>query len=397
MSAATVAGMMIGAFAVSMFAQGRPGIDRPIRIGSFIGTGPGQYWSENTYAASSALTVMLANPDSAGLGPNLIIPPKGFSFTAFGAVRNEGNTPTRAQTETFLNALDTLDVAYIANFANLGNVITTVPQRDKLLTFMMTKGFISVNWSSDTFGSWAALDSIQGARMSSHPPNDRNATLRRDSVAENDPDWKYLNRSLFLNGLDTTFMDFWFSWNPSGELIRAGNSFGSMIVTVKILEETYAGGMGGAFAMGDHPMSWGRRMADGGRVFYTGVGHRTTNFTGGPTNPRFLRRQLYNAFLWTAKYDSLSPPIGIIARGRAMDQAPAFSRVEALPSLLKVTLLTDGNHALELLGIDGRRVARRDGIGPSGTGYVFENLRPGVYALAIASGQGRTTRLVAVP
>jgi hypothetical protein len=396
MSAATVAGM-IGAFAVATFAQGRPGIDRPIRIGSFMGTGPNQYWSENIYPASSALSLMLANPDSAGLGPDLIVPPKGFSFTAFGSVRGGGITPTAAQTETFLNALDTLDVAYIANFAKLGSVISTGPQRDKLRTFMMAKGFISVNWSSDNFGSWPALDSIQGARMSSHPPNDRNATLRRDSVAENDPDWKYLNRSLFLNGLDTTFMDLWFSWDLSGQLIRAGNPLGSMIITVKILEETYAGGMGGATAMGDHPMSWGRRMVDGGRVFFTGVGHRITNFTGGPENPRFLRRQLYNAFLWTAKYDSLSPPIGIIARSGAMDQVTAYSRVEALPSLLKVTLLTDGNHALELHGIDGRRVARREGVGPIGTGYVFGNLRPGVYALAIASRQGRTTRLVAVP
>jgi hypothetical protein len=127
------------------------------------------------------------------------------------------------------------------------------------------------------------------------------------------------------------------------------------------------------------------------------VGHRISNYLGGPKNPRFLRRQLYNAFLWTAKYDSLSPPVGAIARGRTEGEAFAQYRIEALPSLLKVTWFAKGSPALELLGIDGRRVERREAKGAKGTGYVFENLRPGVYVLAIASGQYCATRLIAVP
>jgi trehalose utilization protein len=338
---------------------------------------------------------MLANPDTAGLGPDLIVPPKGFSFTKFG-VTCENCAPTAAQTEAFIRALDTLDVAYIGCFSNLGGIITGT-QRDKLLSFMSTKAYIGVNRVADTQGAWPALDSIQGVRMENHPSADRNATLRRDSVAQNDPDWKYLNQSLFQNGLDTAFIEMWFSWTRSGELIRAGNSLGSMIITVKILEETYQGGMGGAKAMGDHPMSWGRRMAGGGRVFYTAVGHRVNNYLGGPKNPRFLRRQLYNAILWTAKYDSLAQPSGVFSRRRAEGDASSSYRLEALPSMLKLTWLTGGPHTLELRGIDGRRVVRREGSGPIGAGYVFENLRPGVYALAVASGHGHTTRLVAVP
>jgi hypothetical protein len=62
-----------------------------------------------------------------------------------------------------------------------------------------------------------------------------------------------------------------------------------------------------------------------------------------------------------------------------------------------VTWSADGDHALELLSCDGRSAARRERIGGSGAGYLFENLRPGVYVLAGASPQGRITRLVAVP
>jgi hypothetical protein len=104
------------------------------------------------------------------------------------------------------------------------------------------------------------------------------------------------------------------------------------------------------------------------RVFYTGVGHRTENFLGGPGRPRFPRRQLYNAFLWKAKYDSLSQAALGIPRQRPADAAATEYRVEALPSALKVTLLQGGNHALELMGIDGRRVARREGRGTAGSG-----------------------------
>jgi hypothetical protein len=73
----------------------------------------------------------------------------------------------------------------------------------------------------------------------------RNAILRRDSVAENDPGWKYPNQGLFQNGIDTTLRGQWFTWTREGSLIRAGNSLGSMIITVRILDESYEGGLGG--------------------------------------------------------------------------------------------------------------------------------------------------------
>lgn len=395
MSVATITGML-GALAVSIYAQGRPGIDRPIRVGTFIGTGTGQYWNESARPGNAALGVMLAQPDSAGLGPDLIVPPKGFSFTKFGVTDLNGS-PDSGQTEAFIKALDTLDVVYIGCFTGLGSIISKGTDRAKLLDFMTTKAYVGVNRVTDTRASWEDLDSIHGVQFHSHSTT-RNAMLRRDSVAENDPDWKFLNLSLFQNGLDTTFKDFWFSWIGSGETIRAGNSLGSMMITVRILESTYEGGTSQAKAMGeDHPMSWGRRMREGGRVFYTAVGHLPANYLGGPENPRFLRRQIYNAILWTAKYDSLSRTVTSIPKPGTVGKASAQYRVEALGSALKVSWLSRGGHTLELMGIDGRRVARREGRGAVGTEYLFENLRPGVYALLVASRNGGSTRLIVVP
>src|SRR6187399_3087846 len=59
----------------SVYAQGVPGKDRPIRVGQFKGTGSGRYWHTNIHTSADVLSTILTNKDSAQLvlGANPVI------------------------------------------------------------------------------------------------------------------------------------------------------------------------------------------------------------------------------------------------------------------------------------------------------------------------------------
>jgi type 1 glutamine amidotransferase len=373
--------------AASAFAQSKPGIDRPIRVGMLKGTGSGKYWHTNIHTAGAQLAAILASPTTTGLGADLIVPPAGFTFQQFGVTGTTTGAPTAQQITDFINALDTLDVAYIGAFVDLGSAISNATQRQKLADFWTTKGFITTHATNDSYGTWAPLDTIQAARFANHPSSDRTATIRLDTLAKSDSSWHFLNRSL----ADTNFLEEWFSYTTTGAVIR---SKPYLKVLFQMDESSYNGGLGGATAMGtNHPHSWYRKLPSGGRYWYSGVGHRAQNFQGG-TQPRFLRRQIYNAILWAAKYDSLSSVS--INPGKAPGAASNYSKLSVASSALTVTVLQNANHSVELLSVSGKRVALEKGEA-NRTVHTFNGLRAGVYAVAVTTPAGRTSRLVTVP
>lgn len=379
----------------SIFAQGQPGIDRPIRVGQFKGTGTGAYWHENIHSSSTMLNNILTNPTPAVLGPNLVVPKFStpFTFTTFGVVQGGGNNPTAAMTNAFIAALDTLDVAIISCMVSIGNIFSTAAQREALINFSRRKGYLAVHATTDTQGAWAAGDSLHGARFSGHPNGDRMGTIRRDSAFQTDSAWKFLNKDVFANGEDTSFTEEWFFFTTSGSAIRGS---ANLKPTIKLMESTLAGGLGGQTAMGDHPLSWYRTHPQGGRFFYTGVGHRPNIWNTNAQAPRFFRRQLYNAIVWLSDYDSLSISTVSLQRTKAAGPASDYSRLSVSPSALTVTMIPNGNHEVELLSLDGKRVAFRNGSGRENA-YQFSGLRSGVYTIATASIHGRSSRLVTIP
>src|SRR5690606_32153108 len=108
---------------------------------------------------------------------------------------------------------------------------------------------------------------------------------------------------------------------------------------------------------------------------------------------RTFRRQIYNAILWTAKYDSLSASTSINPNGKAPGAAKDYSRLSTTQGVLTVTMVSGGNHSVELLSMDGKRVALQSGEGKSKS-YNFTGLRSGVYAVAVTTTAGRSNRLV---
>lgn len=371
-----------------------PGKDRPIRVGMFKGTGIGgnKYWHTNIHTSHTVMANILGNPAAAGLGDSLLIPPAGFTFYSMPIALNNANTaectgngcgPTPAQIVEFVNALDTLDVMIMSSVVDWGSRVTNAAQREAFANFWTKKGYVAIHAISDSYGTWAPLDTIHGARFRSHPA-EQNGTIRRDSVFEAEKSWQELNRGVFSNGLDTSFFEEWFLFTTSGAEIR---SKAFLKPTVQLVEATI--NFGSQTPMGDHPHSWYRELPTGGRFFYTALGHRSQVWN----TTRAFRRQVYNAIVWTAKYDSSTTSIRTpqMAPGAASD----YSRLSVAPGALTVTMIPAGAHTVELLSVDGKRVALQTGEGRE-KAYNFTGLRSGVYAVSVKTAAGRSNRLVTI-
>ena len=375
--------------AVALCAAAISATAAPIRVGIFKSYGQGRYWHTNIHTAGVTLVSILANPDSASLGPDLVLPAGGFIATQYGKLTGNGTT-TNEQESPFFDALDSLDVVIFPSITDMGNVIegSHPTKRLRLLQHFATKGVVSIHSTTDSYGTWPAWDSLHGARFQNHPTSDRNATVRLDTLSGRDASWHLLNRGL----ADTTFLEEWFSFTTNASVIRTTPG---LKTTVNVDESTYAGGLSGARAMGaDHPLSWYREFPEGGRFFYTALGHRANLYQGG-AQPRFLRRQLYNAILWAAGVDStgaVSVRGGVSGRETRLTD---FARTGISGRTLTVSLFRDGPHTIELRGLDGRRVDVRKGTGR--VEHAFVNLRPGVHVVAVTTPEGRYTRRVMVP
>lgn len=396
--AATMAG------AIASEGKGLPGIDRPIRVGQFKGDGGSAGLSHpNIHQSGVLLNEILTNPHGSNLGDSLIVPTFNppFTYTSYGVTTGDSVTasnvmkPTVEQVDAFISALDTLDVAIISCMGDFEKVIATEAQRAALVGFARRKGYLAVHSTIDTRGGWPQGDSLHGTAFRGQTQTDRDGTLRTDSAFQAEPAWRYLNRGLFANGLDTTFTEEWFFFTTSGAIIR---NQANLKPTVKLVEASLAGGLGGQTAMGDHPHSWYRTFPDsGGRTFYTAVGHRPNLWNTNPTAPRFFRRQLYNAILWLAKYDSIASLTSI--PGKAFDARDAGNfqaRLIVKSSELLVAVTQDGAHTVELVSLDGRRIAPSTG-SETQNALRFTGLRKGVYALTLIAPNGRSSRLVTIP
>lgn len=73
------------------------------------------------------------------------------------------------------------------------------------------------------------------------------------------------------------------SWNIKEELYNFKNISNDIKVLITVDESTYKGGTNGSF----HPMAWYRKF-EGGRSFYTALGHADEKYT----NPLFLKHIL---------------------------------------------------------------------------------------------------------
>jgi cytochrome c len=117
-------------------------------------------------------------------------------------------------------------------------------------------GFLGIHSASDTEYDWPWYGRLVGAYFASHPKGTPTATVRIVDA-----------RHPSTTGLPVAWerTDEWYDFKALPQGVR---------ILAKVDESTYSGGKMGA----DHPVSWCHEF-DGGRAFYTAMGHTDESYS----------------------------------------------------------------------------------------------------------------------
>ena len=162
------------------------------------------------------------------------------------------STMTEDSTVFHPDRLKAFDVVMF--FQTTGNVLDSVQQVHFQNYFKSGKGFVGVHAASDTEYDWPWYGQLVGAYFSSHPDIQPAAIIKTDTAhltCKHLPD----------------------RWNRTDEWYNFKQIPSNVNVVLKIDEATYQGGTHGD----PHPMSWYHTF-DGGRSFYTAMGHTVESY-----------------------------------------------------------------------------------------------------------------------
>lgn len=141
-----------------------------------------------------------------------------------------------------------------------GDVMNTEQQADFERYIQAGGGFVGIHAATDTEYHWPWYNQLVGAYFMNHPKV-QTATLRR------------------LNGSHVSTQMLEDAWDKNDEWYNFRDINPDINVLLSIDESTYDGGENGE----NHPVSWYHDF-DGGRAFYTAMGHTNETFE----NPKFL-------------------------------------------------------------------------------------------------------------
>lgn len=145
-----------------------------------------------------------------------------------------------------------------------GDVLNKQQQNDFERFIQAGGGFIGVHAAADTEYDWPWYGRLVGGYFESHPNNPNVRTAMFNVIDKGHP---------ATDSLPDT-------WERTDEFYNYKNIQEDLNVLVTIDESTYEGGTNGDF----HPMSWYKEF-DGGRMFYTGMGHTDESYS----EPLFLK------------------------------------------------------------------------------------------------------------
>ncbi len=201
---------------------------------------------------------------------------------------------------------------HVIIFLNTTQDILNPEQQVQMERFIQAGGgFVGVHAAIDTEYAWPWYGKLVGAYFDGHPsnPNVREATLQvlntNHSATDSLPkDWIYT--------------DEWYN-------LKAINQENNVLINLD--ESTYEGGTNGE----NHPIAWYKEY-DGGRMFYTGLGHTVESYS----DPLFLKH-----LAGGIKY--------AIGAGTPVDYSQAYSEVMPEENRFTKVLLTQNlNEPMEL-------------------------------------------------
>lgn len=191
------------------------------------------------------------------------IEPGGQAIIAYFAKHGVTATMTEDSSVFTHQGLKPYDV--IMFFQTTGNVLDSAQQLAFEQFIKSGKGFVGVHAASDTEYEWPWYGKLIGAYFSNHPDIQSAALVKVDTGHIS---CKHLPARW-------TRTDEWYNFKKTPTGVN---------VLLTIDEATYTGGTHGAI----HPMSW-YHMVDGGRSFYTALGHTVESYQEQPFLEHILR------------------------------------------------------------------------------------------------------------
>ena len=201
------------------------------------------------------------------------------AIQALGAANDFAVTATEDSTQ--FNAANLAQYDAVVFLSTTGDVLSATEQ-DAFEDYMRAGGgFVGIHAAADTEYTWPWYGQMVGGYFRNHPPGTPTATVNIE-----DPD------EPSTEGLPAAWVrtDEWYNYqSPANPVVGGGgNDYSPRTSGVKVLatvnEATYDE-QDGNTTDDDHPIAWCSDF-DGGRVWYTGMGHTAESFGTGEGNIR---------------------------------------------------------------------------------------------------------------
>lgn len=136
-----------------------------------------------------------------------------------------------------------------------GDVLNTEQEKAFMEFVQAGGGFVGIHAAADTEYDWPWYGKLVGAYFESHPEQQQAEIIIKDST--------HLATRQIPN-----------PWNRFDEWYNYKNISPNLNIIALLNESTYTGGTNGAI----HPIAWSQEY-DGGRMFYTGLGHTIESYS----------------------------------------------------------------------------------------------------------------------
>jgi len=198
-------------------------------------------------------------------------------------------TITKSEDSSVFDSIPSHDA--IVFLQTTGNDLLNQTQQDNLIAYIASrKGFIGIHAATDAEYTWSWYgDNLIGANFQDHPPQLQQATIHISNHS--------IMQSVIqeLNSVFWVRTDEWYNFDRNP---RQNPNLTNIQILGALDETTYSGGTMGS----DHPIIWCHE-SNGGREFYTGLGHGDESYT----EPAF-ETHIISAVRWVTYQNATSPP-----------------------------------------------------------------------------------------
>jgi type 1 glutamine amidotransferase len=171
--------------------------------------------------------------------------------------RQNGFTVDATEDDTLFTDANLAQYAAVVFLSATGDPVSTQPEKDAFQRYIEHGGgFVGVHAASDSGYTWPWYGKLVGAYFKQHPAQ-QNALAKVEDP--NHPSTRGLPASF-------TRFDEWYDFQS--------NPRGAVHILTTVDDSSYTGSTMGA----DHPTTWCQNY-DGGRSWYTGMGHTIASFT----------------------------------------------------------------------------------------------------------------------